>query len=211
MKTSGKIKRTAAAAVIVGVLCAGGTVAYLTDNEKAVNEFTVGSVEIELLEPNWKPEENKMLVPTQEILKDPQIKHTGKSDAFVYLEVAVPIKNVVTVDKEGNRTEAKDTELFSFTAGKDWTLLQSEKKGTDQIYMYAYNKILKPSEGTTPLFEKVVFANVIEGQLDAQKMSVPVKAYAIQSANTGGNSGSAIEQAKTAFQKYLNQNKETPA
>ena len=86
MKTSGKIKRTAAAAVIVGVLCAGGTVAYLTDNEKAVNEFTVGSVEIELLEPNWKPEENKMLVPTQEILKDPQIKHTGKSDAFVYLE-----------------------------------------------------------------------------------------------------------------------------
>ena len=50
MKTSGKIKRTAAAAVIVGVLCAGGTVAYLTDNEKAVNEFTVGSVEIELLD-----------------------------------------------------------------------------------------------------------------------------------------------------------------
>ena len=101
--------------------------------------------------------------------------------------------------------------FFSFTAGKDWTLLQSEKKGTDQIYVYAYNKILKPSENTTPLFEKVVFANVIEGQLDAQKMSVPVKAYAIQSANTGGNSGSVIEQAKTAFQKYLNQNKETPA
>lgn len=211
MKTNGKIKKAAVAAVIVGMVCAGGTVAYLTDNEKVVNEFTVGSVEIELLEPNWKPEENKMLVPAQEILKDPQIKHTGKSDAFVYLEVAIPIKNVVTVDKEGNRTESSDTELFSFTAGKDWTLLHSEKKGTDQIYVYAYNKILKPSENTTPLFEKVVFANVIEGQLDAQKMSVPVKAYAIQSANTGGNSGSVIEQAKTAFQKYLNQNKETPA
>ena len=129
MKTNGKIKKAAVAAVIVGMVCAGGTVAYLTDNEKVVNEFTVGSVEIELLEPNWKPEENKMLVPAQEILKDPQIKHTGKSDAFVYLEVAIPIKNVVTVDKEGNRTESSDTELFSFTAGKDWTLLQSEKRG----------------------------------------------------------------------------------
>lgn len=208
MKINGKIKKAMAMAVVVGSLCAGGTMAYLTDNENAINEFTVGSVEIELLEPNWKPENNKTLVPTQEILKDPQIKHKGKSDAFVYLEVRVPIKNVITADEEGKRTEARDNELFSFTAGKDWTLLQSEKKDSSHIYVYAYNKILKPSEITAPLFEKVIFANVIEGQLDAQKMSIPVKAYAIQSANTGGNSGSVIEQAKIAFQKYINQNKE---
>ena len=86
------------------------------------------------------------------------------------------------------------------------SLLQSVQKEENKVYTYAYNKILKPSETTSPLFEKVIFANIIEGQLDAQKLSVPVKAYAIQSTNTGGNSGSVVEQAKTAFQKYMNQN-----
>ena len=81
-------------------------------------------------------------------------------------------------------------------------MLQSVQKGEDKVYTYAYNKILKPTETTSPLFEKVIFANIIEKeQLDAQKLSVPVKAHAIQSSNTGGNSGSVVEQAKTAFQK----------
>ena len=36
MKTNGKIKKAAVAAVIVGMVCAGGTVAYLTDNENCL-------------------------------------------------------------------------------------------------------------------------------------------------------------------------------
>lgn len=207
MKVNRKIKKVILASAIAGSLCIGGTMAYLTDREETVNEFTVGKIDIELLEPHWKPEENKTLVPTQIIAKDPQIKNTGQNEAFVYLEVSVPIRNVAAADAEGNRINKKDTELFTFSAGKEWTLLQSVRKESDKIYTYAYNKILKPSETSSPLFEKVVFANIIEGQLDAQKLSVPVKAYAIQSANTGGNSGSVTEQAKTAFQKYINQNK----
>ena len=206
MKINKKIKNGLFIAIVAGSLCIGGTMAYLTDREETVNEFTVGKIDIQLLEPHWKPEENKNLVPTQEILKDPQIKNTGQNDAFVYLEVAVPVRNVITADREGNRINKKNTELFTFSAGKEWTLLQSTQKEENKIYTYAYNKILKPSETTSPLFEKVIFANIIEGQLDAQKLSVPVKAYAIQSTNTGGNSGSVVEQAKTAFQKYMNQN-----
>ena len=206
MKINKKIKNGIFIAIVAGSLCIGGTMAYLTDREETVNEFTVGKIDIQLLEPHWKPEENKNLVPTQEILKDPQIKNTGQNDAFVYLEVAVPVRKVITADREGNRINKKNTELFTFSAGKEWTLLQSVQKEENKVYTYAYNKILKPSETTSPLFEKVIFANIIEGQLDAQKLSVPVKAYAIQSTNTGGNSGSVVEQAKTAFQKYMNQN-----
>ena len=206
MKINKKIKNGLFIAIIAGSLCIGGTMAYLTDREETVNEFTVGKIDIQLLEPQWKQEENKNLIPTQEIPKDPQIKNTGQNDAFVYLEIAIPIRNVSIADREGNRISKKNTELFTFSAGKEWTLLQSVQKGEDKVYTYAYNKILKPTETTSPLFEKVIFANIIEGQLDAQKLSVPVKAHAIQSSNTGGNSGSVVEQAKTAFQKYMNQN-----
>ncbi len=207
MKIKNSIKKGIALVAITGVLCIGGTMAYLTDYDDTVNEFTVGKIDVKLEEPHWKPKENISLVPTQEIEKDPQIKNTGINDAFVYLEVTVPIGNVITADGNGNRIDKKETELFSFTARNEWGLIDSVKKENNQIYTYAYHKILKPEETTVPLFEKVVFANIIEGQLDAQKLSVPVKAYAIQSTNTGGNKGTILDQAKTAFQKYVNQNK----
>ena len=53
------------------------------------------------------------------------------------------------------------------------------------VYTYAYNHILKPGTKTTTLFDTVTFANIIEGQLDAQQIDMPVRAYAIQATNTG--------------------------
>ena len=65
------------------------------------------------------------------------------------------------------------------------------------VYVYAYNEILEPEETTDPLFETMNFLNIIEGQLDMQKLSVPVRAYAIQAAY-----------ARAAYEKYVNQNRE---
>lgn len=84
-------------------LAAGGTAAYLTDFETATNSFTVGKVDIDLDEPNWKPEDNTDLVPTQVIRKDPYVANKGVNEAFVYLEVSVPVRNVITVAKDGTR------------------------------------------------------------------------------------------------------------
>ena len=54
MKNRKLVKGIALAAVITA-LAAGGTAAYLTDFETATNSFTVGKVDIDLDEPNWKP------------------------------------------------------------------------------------------------------------------------------------------------------------
>lgn len=207
MKMNKKLKKGILIAAAAGVLCAGGTVAYLTDYDATVNEFTVGKVDVELKEPGWNPQDNQKLLPTQEIAKDPQVKNIGNNDAYVYLEVSVPIRSVKTADAQGNLIQQKDTELFTYAANQNWTLLQSARKDSNQVYTYAYNKIVKPSETSEALFEKVVFANIVEGQLDNEKIDIPVRTYAIQTANTGGNTGSVAEQAKTAFQKYINQNK----
>lgn len=81
---------------MIAALAAGGTAAYLTDFETTTNSFTVGKVDIELDEPGWKPEENTKIVPTQVIKKDPYVKNVGVNEAFVYLEVSVPVSEVIT-------------------------------------------------------------------------------------------------------------------
>lgn len=198
------------AVLLAAVLTAaslGGVSAYLTDFKTASNEFTVGSVEIELQEPGWNPEEHTKIEPGKEIVKDPQIKNTGTNEAFVYLEVTVPEAEVQAADQEGNRLDKEMQELFSFQAGKKWTNLKIIDEEGSRIYVYAYNEILEPGETTECLFKKIKFLNVIEGQIDGQQYTIPVRAYAIQAAYTGGEGGTITEQAAEAFEKYVNQNR----
>ena len=191
MKTNKK-RNLKKAGFVAGVLCLasiGGVSAYLTDFDKKDNQFTVGKVSIKLDEPGFKAEEETKIEPGKEIKKDPQIKNTGVNDAFVYLEVSVPTANVEAAAEDGTR-------------------LGTRKNGNTQIYVYAYNKILQEEQTTDTLFDSVKFLNIIEGQLDEQDLTIPVRAYAIQASYTGGDSGSVIDQAKTAYEKYVNQNKD---
>ena len=206
MKFRNKMIGALALATMTAALCIGGTAAYLTDSENVSNDFTIGKVDIELEEPSWKPEENTSLVPQQEIKKDPQVKNKSTGDIYTYLEVSVPVRNVVTADASGKKNQKKPTELLSFKSSSDWTLIESSVKQDNKIYIYSYNKILKPQETTSPLFEKMTFANLVEGQLDGSSFSVPVHAFAIQTSNTSSANGTIPERAKEAYQKYLNQN-----
>ena len=92
LKMKKKTLNIIAVTAIVGALAAGGTMAYLTDHAETTNEFTVGKVDIDLTEPNWRPDENKKIEPSQVITKDPQITNNGINDAFVYLEVSIPVE-----------------------------------------------------------------------------------------------------------------------
>lgn len=206
MKLKKKMVKAAALCGVVGIMALGGTAAYLTDYDTTVNEFTVGKVDIALEEPSWTPDEHVDLEPSEEIEKDPQIKNTGVNDSFVYLEVSVPTAEVITADSEGNRIEKKLTELFSYSKSADWTLLESKMLNGNKVYTYCYNKVLKPDETSAPLFETMTFANIIEGQLDTAHLDVPIRAYAIQTVNTGGDTGTVVQQATTAYQKYMKQN-----
>ena len=210
MKTNNKrnLKR---AGFVAGILCLasiGGVSAYLTDFDKKDNQFTVGKVSIEVTEPGFEPAEQKKIEPGKEIKKDPQITNTGLNDAFVYLEVSIPMANVEAAAEDGSRMTQREQELFSFQTPTNWTKLSSKKSGNSQIYVYAYNEILHAGQTTDALFDSVKFLNLIEGQLDEQDLTIPVRAYAIQSSYTGGESGTVIDQAKTAYEKYVNQNKD---
>ena len=203
-------KNTVKIMTLAGILClasVGGVSAYLTDYEKVSNEFTVGKVDIELKEPEWKPEENKKIEPSKVIHKDPQITNTGTNDAFVYMEVSIPMANVEAAAENGERLGKKVQELFYFEAKDSWMQLSVQNTESRRTYTYAYMKILKPQETSEALFDTVKFLNLIEGQLDGQTFEIPVRAYAIQTSYTGGSSDNLSEQIKAAYEKYVNQNK----
>ncbi len=203
-------KNTVKIMTLAGILClasVGGVSAYLTDYEKVSNEFTVGKVDIELKEPEWKPEENKKIEPSKVIHKDPQITNTGTNDAFVYMEVSIPMANVEAAAENGERLGKKVQELFYFEAKDSWMQLSVQNTESRRTYTYAYTKILKPQESSEALFDTVKFLNLIEGQLDGQTFEIPVRAYAIQTSYTGGSSDNLSEQIKAAYEKYVNQNK----
>ena len=203
-------KNTVKIMALAGILClasVGGVSAYLTDYEKVSNEFTVGKVDIELKEPEWKPEENRIIEPSKVIHKDPQITNTGTNDAFVYMEVSIPMTNVEAAAENGERLGKKVQELFYFEAKDSWMQLSVQNTESRRTYTYAYTKILKPQETSEALFDTVKFLNLIEGQLDGQTFEIPVRAYAIQTSYTGGSSDNLSEQIKAAYEKYVNQNK----
>ena len=139
-----RIITIALAASLIAAIGIGGTAAYLTDNETATNSFTVGSIETELTEPQWdawndahdgldnngnpNPAEDTSVlkvVPDQEIPKDPTVTNIGDNDAFVFMTVKVPVAyNTVTASEDGRQINAGATQLFGYTAGNDWKLVQ---------------------------------------------------------------------------------------
>lgn len=194
-------------------LTIGGSIAYLTDSEHTDNHFTVGKVDIELTEPNWDEDENQELEAGADVEKDPTLTNVGINDAYVYLEVQIPMADVITAAADGTRLndgEPVHQQLFTFRADADWTLLQQEELNGNMVYTYSYNKILAPTQSTSPLFTSVTFANVAEGQIDGNEYDIPVSGFAIQTSNTGDGSGNVPAEAKAAYEKYVNQNLEQP-
>ena len=110
--TKKKVVTFFAVSALCGVMAIGSSMAYLTDHDSVTNKFSVGKVDIEGQEPNYTPDpdgKTNNILPTQVIKKDPQIKNVGKNDAYVYIDVSIPIAKVITVDAAGNRLKWEGT------------------------------------------------------------------------------------------------------
>lgn len=187
-------------AVIAGAITGGGILAYFTDGDTAVNTFTVGKIALELEEPGWEPQE--LITPGQNIKKDPQIVNTGLNSEFVFLEVSVPYKNVVTAADDGTKEKAGEKELFTYNINHGWTELGTGQKNPDSgtithRYVYGTSRECTPlqkSERTPSLFDSVTFINVVEGQgLEESTQNITVNAYGIQTTDINGGLTSPSE------------------
>ena len=190
-------KKVVLATGLVGLMAIGGIGAYFTDGETATNEFTIGRISIDLQEPNWIPPTN--ITPNQTIPKDPQVKNDGINEAYVFLEVTVPYKNIVVAELNGIKKPAADTELFTYTVNNGWTEIGTPKKDTlngtvTHLYAFAKDNVCTPllkGETTPALFDTVTFVNATEDQgLEETNKEIVINAYGIQTKDINGSGAS---------------------
>lgn len=189
MRRKSKRKRSriivvAVAGALVFLASAGTTGAYLTHRpEGVINRMTPGKLSLGLTEPGWDPAEEKWLLPGAEAEKDPTVRNTGTTDAWMFLQVEIPVKNISLVDPVTKRKQnAAETELVQFVPTANWELVSREQGEGNVRYLYGYKEKVKPLQSTEPLFEKIVMVNYLEGALDAkERFQIPIRAMSIQS------------------------------
>ena len=195
-----KLAKATAVCALAGVMLIGGAMAYFTDTDTATNEFTVGKVSIDLTEPGWTPPEN--ITPNQEITKDPKITNDGKNSAFVFLQVKVPTKSVITASEDGTKIPAdpaRPNELFTYQVKPGWTEINTaadETIGSQTYKVHTYvwgtaeacTALDKGVTTSSSLFDSIKFINVIEGEgLEETQLDVIVDAYGIQTTDINGD------------------------
>lgn len=190
------------------ILVLGTSMAYFTSTDTVINSFTIGSVRIQLHEEAWEnladtdhngiPDMAEFITPMKTLPKDPVIENTGDNPAWVYLQVRIPVRSIITAYDDGTRKEAAETELFFYKKEEPWELIEAYSDDRDMVYVYSYPKALDPGQKTNALFTEVTFCNSIEGQeLENTDQVIAVKAMAIQSEQTGDR--------LSAYDMYLRQ------
>lgn len=169
-------------AVLLGVVCAYGTMAYLYDKDVATNTFTVGKVAITLDEtdvdgstPNQeRDQENKYhLLPGWNYKKDPTVHvETGSEDCYVYVKV---LNGMVAYEAIGDTTIANQIEK------NGWTALAVNSN----IYWKEYHKADDQTDFVVfDQFKVSGAANDVSGWNEiaaSEDCKIIVTAYAIQS------------------------------
>ena len=90
-------KKVLSVALVVALIAimVSGTLAYFTATDEVTNTFTIGSVDIEILEDFQEPDTMIPVVTPDEsdpnyINKDARVKNTGENAAYVQMYVAIP-------------------------------------------------------------------------------------------------------------------------
>lgn len=205
-----RTKTVALAATLAGALTVGGIISYFTDADTATNTFTIGKVSLDLQEPSWDPDQANNLTPNQVVAKDPLVKNDGRNSEYVFMEVSVPYKNVITVNEAGGKQAAADTELISYTINNGWTEIGEASKDLSTetvLHRYVYGTNQKCTElaagAMTPsLFQTFTVVNFIEDQaLEESVQNIKVNAYGIQSNDIGTDDQTAPDDVWKVIEK----------
>lgn len=204
------LKNRISKALLVLMLMAiavGGTLAYLTDRDSEVNVFTLGNVELDLIEDF---QQESPLKPAVDVKKEACIKNIGKSDAWVWMTVAVPAEldadNTKMLYWESPAVINGDAEM---QAEITTTVIEGSAY---HVYTLLYKNVLKAGETTSLGLNKVYLDSQVDyrnGQYywvaggaatpidyDIATTKVYVSGYAIQQAGFDN-----VEVAYKAFQE----------
>ena len=133
------------------------SLAYLMDAEVKDNIITIGNVNLELTEDKDSShpyEDSKLVAAGDSIVKAPALTNTGTEDEYVFLRIAVPVKNVTllyekteTITQEGVPTVThKEGAKVSHTA--EQSHYESDPNSDKKTYEEIYRMIATGESGT---------------------------------------------------------------
>lgn len=196
MKKTSKALLLGLCAVLLVAASILGTMAYLTDNAKVENSFTLGKVEITLTEAKVdekgnainnvpRVSENKYkLVPGLTYDKDPTIYVTeGSEDSYLFVRVEDGIKGL---ENEGNTVEDQ------MVSSKKWKKVE----GTSNVYVYTgggsdpCSVTADVGQNGINVFEHFTVRNTATKQdlIDNKDSKIIITAYAVQANGWDGTS-----------------------
>lgn len=189
----------------IGATLLGGalmSLAYNTDSSSLRNSLSTASTNVTVVEAKYDalPDSNNNgikdmaedMVQGREITKDPTVRNDSTLDMYCFAAVDVPIRNVMTVESAPQRVK---TQLFSYDVNGGWKLLEQSESATTKRYLYGYTNKVAPGKQTGTLFDKVKFADVVEGEIPTgDVLTINITGYAIQA--PGFNS---MDEALEAF------------
>ena len=206
--------------VLAGALSAGAGATFAlasAPTESRLNPFTVGNVKVRLEELEWdenKPED-VVVWGGRWVKKDPQTVNTGKTPAYHFLEVWMPMAEVrVVSDIDPMVVGPKyPQELFEWeyagTTGinPNWTQLFDlpvpSVDGNHMIYIFGYNNVVEPGHSSEPLFDRLRAINFLEGDIPAGTIiQMPIYTIAIQSDNLNESGGSLTDRLEDIYSIY---------
>ena len=145
-----KILLTAVSVVLVAALAIAGTLAFFTDRDAKTNVFTVGNVDITL---NDDFVQGSQLIPGVDIKKDVTVTNTGKNDAWVWVEIAIPQALDDATDASKNivhfNMTSESLDVWTWTKDDAWMIDTATIDTVEyNVYTVAYKNVLKASETT---------------------------------------------------------------
>lgn len=176
---------------IIAIACACalalvGVFAYLTATDSVTNNFGFADkLDIEVVEPNWDPDNAQNLLPTQKVTKDPALYNPNKADVYVFAEVVIPQKNIVTANADGTLNESAVVDLFSYTINDGWTLKDTIPGDDGTItYRYVYNDVVPAGETSGSIFDEVAIVNYVNEQFNTEELAqqIVINGYGAQAA-----------------------------
>lgn len=183
MKNSTK-KRALVLSLVVALAAVIGTgsLAYFTDTDNAENEFTVGDIDIEVIEENWDAaSSHENLYPGQVIEKDPVVKNNGENPCYVRLQITGwdSLKNAGLSQSVIGYSTGGTTGAF----GSNWVL------HTDG-YLY-YTAPLAKDASSSAVFDSIIIPTDVINDGSGTEYKIDVVAQAVQSQGFTGTADAA--------------------
>ena len=176
MKQFNKRSLLLALLCIVIAYCAQGSIAYFTSKDIQDTIFTIGEVDIKVIEPSWDSNIDHIIKPLASYDKDPIVVNIGSNDAYVRMHVTISDYDVFS--KQGYNP------MDMVSIDDSWVIQGSPKvKGNTITYTYAYTQILEVGNQTKPLFNKVTIPGFVDNEIISQmenEFDIDIQADAIQ-------------------------------